>query len=77
MIVVEIIFIVIVIYLVAGLLFSIPFILKGVSKIDEGARGATWGFRLIIIPGTMIFWPLLLKKWMATAKRKRHDKTAA
>ncbi|MCC6972043.1 MAG: hypothetical protein IT434_17665 [Phycisphaerales bacterium] len=53
-----------VVYLAAGLVFAIPFVIKGVDKIDEGAHGSKWGFRIIIIPGTMVFWPLLLKKWM-------------
>jgi hypothetical protein len=35
-----------------------------VTKIDEGAVGSTWGFRVIIIPGVMMFWPLLWRKWM-------------
>lgn len=68
MIAVYIIFIIVAAYLVAGLVFAIPFVIKGVSKIDEGAQGSKWGFRLIIIPGTIVFWPLLLKKWMQASK---------
>ena len=66
--IINIIMIGIVIYLLAGLLFAIPFVLKGMNRIDEGTHGATWGFRLIIIPGTIVFWPLLLRKWMAVSK---------
>jgi len=58
-------------YLAAGFVFAIPFVIKGVTKIDEGAIGSKWGFRLIIIPGTIVFWPLLLKKWMAVNKQKQ------
>ena len=68
MIAVYIIFIIVAAYLVAGLVFAIPFVIKGVSKIDEGAQGSKWGFRLIIIPGSIVFWPLLLKKWMQASK---------
>jgi hypothetical protein len=53
-------------YLILGLLFAIPFVIKGVTKIDEGAKGTGWGFRIIIIPGVVICWPLLLKKWRKT-----------
>ena len=56
------------IYLIAGLLFAIVFLLKGLEKVDEGAHGATWGFKLIIIPGIMALWPFLLKKWIKSAK---------
>ena len=73
--IVEIIFIVAAIYLVCGLIFTVPFIIKGVSDIDEGARGSNPGFRIIIIPGTIVFWPFLLKKWLRI-KSKNHDKTA-
>lgn len=58
------------VYLLCGVAFAIPFVLKGVDSIDEGAHGSGWGFRAIIIPGTIIFWPILLRKWIK-AKRKQ------
>ena len=73
--IVEIIFMVVAIYLVCGLIFTIPFVIKGVNDIDEGARGSSPGFRIIIIPGTIVFWPFLLKKWI-DIKSKSRDKTA-
>jgi len=54
----------IVVYLFAGIVFTIFFQAKGLSKIDEGVHGSSWGFRIIIIPGCIVFWPLLLKKWV-------------
>lgn len=63
-IILNIILVTIVIYLCCGFLFAIPFVINGADKIDEGAHGATWGFRLIIIPATIVLWPVLLKKWM-------------
>lgn len=50
------------IYLACGLAFAIPFVLVGVKKIDPHAAHGSWGFRLLIIPGTMVFWPLLLRR---------------
>ena len=67
---VYIILIIVAIYLFAGLVFAIPFVIKGVTQIDEGAIGSKWGFRLIIIPGTIVFWPVLLKKWREEISRK-------
>lgn len=61
------------VYLAAGLLFAIPFVMKGVNKVDEGAHGGSIGFRIIIIPGTMLFWPLLLQKWIKAGKTKGND----
>ena len=60
---ITIILILAAVYLLCGFIFAIAFVWKGVDKIDEGAHGSGWGFRLIIIPGVMVFWPLLLKKW--------------
>jgi hypothetical protein len=61
------------IYLACGLIFGIPFVIKGVQRIDEGAHGAGIGFRILILPGVMAFWPFLLKKWIQTGKEARHD----
>ena len=61
---VEIILIIVAVYLLVGVLFVIPFLMKGLNKIDEGAYGSTIGFKIIIIPGVIVFWPVLLSKWM-------------
>jgi hypothetical protein len=51
-------------YLACGLLFALPFALAGVKRIDPRAARGTWGFRLLMIPGAMVFWPLLLRRWV-------------
>ena len=61
---VEILLIIAAIYLLGGVLFVIPFLMNGLEKIDEGAHGSTIGFKIIIIPGVIVLWPLLLSKWM-------------
>ena len=68
MIIVYIILLIVALYLAAGLVFAVPFVIRGVTRIDESAVGSKWGFRLIIIPGTVVFWPLLLRKWLKTLK---------
>ena len=52
------------IYLLCGLAFAIPFILLGVAKVDPHAAHGSWGFRVLIIPGTMFLWPLLALRWL-------------
>jgi hypothetical protein len=47
-----------------GLLFAIAFALRGVDRVDGAARGATWGFRVLIVPGAAALWPWLLVKWV-------------
>ncbi|HXI69874.1 MAG TPA: hypothetical protein VNN22_05890 [Verrucomicrobiae bacterium] len=51
-------------YLGCGFIFAVPFVLSGVKQIDPHAAQGSRGFRLLIIPGTMAFWPLLLRRWM-------------
>ena len=34
------------------------------KAIDPSAVEGTWGFKVLIIPGAMIFWPLLLHRWL-------------
>ena len=68
--IVQIIIAVVGTYLLCGVLFAIPFIIKGASAIDEGAQGATFGFRIMILPGSIVFWPLLLLKWIRIKKEE-------
>jgi len=51
------------IYVTCGLAFAVPFALVGVRRVDPHAAGGSWGFRLLILPGAMAFWPLLLLRW--------------
>jgi hypothetical protein len=64
------------IYLACGMLFAIPFALVGVKRIDPHAAHGSWGFRLLVIPGTMAFWPLLLRRWAAGVKEPPVERTA-
>lgn len=50
-------------HLGAGLLFAIPFVVAGVKRIDPHAAHGSWGFRVLIIPGTVFLWPLLAWRW--------------
>jgi hypothetical protein len=51
-------------YAIVGVLFAILFVLRGVQRVDHQARGASIGFRLLILPGAAAFWPLLLMRWL-------------
>ncbi len=73
---VSIIFMAVALYLIAGILFAVFFLSKGIHKIDTAAHGSGWGFKLIILPGTIVLWPVLLNKWRKV-KKMQHDKTAA
>ena len=64
--VVSIVLAVVGLYLLVGLAVGIPFVMKGAARIDPTAKeGATWGFKLLILPGVCVFWPMLLSRWRA------------
>ena len=69
------------IYLAIGFLFAVAFAFSGVRKIDPAAAKAGVGFKLLIIPGSAIFWPILLLRWIkGTApptETSAHRKAAA
>ncbi|MDA7633211.1 hypothetical protein N8766_03805 [bacterium] len=51
------------IYGMIGFVFAVPFVFRGVDQIDPAAKNASFGFRMLIIPGSLLFWPLLLWRW--------------
>ena len=53
------------IYLAVGLLVAVPMVVRGVERWDPQARGGSWGFRLLILPGSVALWPILLRRWLA------------
>ena len=55
-------------YAVTGIAFAILFVAAGVHRIDSTAKGSGAGFRLIILPGVAALWPVLLIRWMRSAK---------
>ncbi len=46
-------------YFAAGFVFAILWCIFWVQRLDPGARSWNIGFRLLIVPGTVVFWPLL------------------
>ncbi len=60
-------------YAAIGLIFGLVFISAGLARIDSQAKGAGWGFRLLILPGVAAFWPLLLRRWMNASGDKASD----
>jgi len=69
--IIEILLLLIALYLFLGFIFAIAFLIKGIDLVDDGAHGSTFGFKLIIIPGVIVFWPVLMKKWLIAKNNKR------
>lgn len=49
-------------YGAAGLLVGISFLLFGLSRLDPVAEGA-YAFRPLLLPGLILFWPLVVRRW--------------
>ena len=62
-------------YIIAGLVFAIPFVLFWAQRVDHAAKGSSLGFRIIIIPGVAAFWPMLAIR-LLRGKTKPIERTA-
>jgi hypothetical protein len=56
-------------YAALGVLFAVAFLTRGIERVDPGAHGSGWGFRLVVLPGVVALWPLLLSRWMRGTQR--------
>lgn len=56
------------VYLAIGALFAPMFSGRGAGAIDPNARAATWGFRVLVLPGAAALWPLLMLRWLRAAR---------
>jgi hypothetical protein len=54
-------------YAAIGLVFALAFVARGIERIDPAARGASFGFRLVVLPGAVALWPLLARRWWSGA----------
>jgi hypothetical protein len=55
-------------YAALGLVFGLAFVALGVSRVDPVARGSGLGFRVIVLPGAVALWPVLLKRWLRASR---------
>ena len=46
-----------------GLVFAVLFLALGLARVDPVARGASFGLRLLLLPGCAALWPLLALRW--------------
>jgi len=55
-------------YALLGVVFAAAFHWRGLAAVDSGAAAhGTRGFRVVITPGVVALWPLLLVRWRAAA----------
>lgn len=57
------------VYLGIGILFALWFVVFGITKLDDSAKGTSVGFRLLIFFGAVPFWILLAWRLFKGEKR--------
>jgi hypothetical protein len=62
-------------YAAAGIMFAAAFVVWGIRRVDPVAQHSPMGFRLIVMPGVVALWPLMLTRWMGGG-RVIHDAQA-
>lgn len=58
-------------YAWAGAVVAALFLSVGIDRVDPSARG-TYLFRLLLIPGVVGLWPLVLWRWAAVSRGGGH-----
>ncbi|MEE9322120.1 MAG: hypothetical protein V3U76_16910 [Granulosicoccus sp.] len=56
-------FLFLMLYILAGLLFGLAFFVRGYAAIDPGAAGTSFRVRLLWLPASVVLWPWLLYRW--------------
>ncbi|MEO8658175.1 MAG: hypothetical protein ABI693_06880 [Bryobacteraceae bacterium] len=51
-------------YWAIGGMFAIAFVTAGMERVDAQARRTGVAFRMAMLPGAAVFWPLLLRRWI-------------
>ncbi|MEO1573927.1 MAG: hypothetical protein AAFU65_03115 [Pseudomonadota bacterium] len=51
------------VYLLIGVIVAVAFLALGAGRIDPAAAQGTLGFRILVFPGCVALWPLVLMRW--------------
>jgi hypothetical protein len=49
-------------YFFIGFAIAVWFTFSKVSKIDDAAKGTSFGFKLLLMPASILLWPIVLYK---------------
>jgi hypothetical protein len=56
-------------YLATGAVFALLFLAFGLRRIDPIAAAGPVRFKLLIAPGVVALWPMMLALWLAGGRR--------
>jgi hypothetical protein len=56
-------------YLKIGACVALGFVSWGIARSEPSAKGGSWGFRALMLPGATLLWPLVAVRWFRALKR--------
>jgi hypothetical protein len=62
------------IYCAVGFLLLVPMHKVMLNSLDESMAGASIGFRIVVTPGLVLLWPVIVRRWIRS--RRLNPKTA-
>jgi hypothetical protein len=63
-------------YLAAGLIVAASALVRGLGRIDPDAENATLGFRILVIPGLVLMWPVIIRRIRSGRREPPRENTA-
>jgi hypothetical protein len=56
-------------YVAAGILVGLAFVVAGVTRVLEHPATVTLGARILLFPAAAALWPLVLRRWIRARAR--------
>ena len=63
-------------YLALGVVFAVAFVAAGARRLDPQAAKGSLGFKLLILPGAVLLWPILLRRWIGATGKPPEERNA-
>ena len=63
-------------YVIVGVLAAIALEIWGLEWLDPAVDESSRGFRVLIFPGLVAFWPLFVKRWIGGSEEPPEEYSA-
>lgn len=57
-------------YVAAGIITAVPFVSIGIARVLPHPAPVTLGARLLLVPGAVALWPVVLHRWAMAGRRR-------
>lgn len=57
-------------YVAAGIVIGLLFVIFGVTRALAQPTAVTIGARILLLPGSILLWPLVLGRWLQSRSRQ-------